>query len=219
MKQYVRHSSKLPLIYGCAFAVMATLAAVTPALAQICNSKAITINCAVIFPGSQFCFGTSGDDVIWGKSTPDIIFGGLGNDTICGNGGNDQLYASHQNAVVGPVSEYDRILGGSGSDTIVGNARGRLDGYGEAGNDIIHAGSMETQNTTGQFLVGGPGNNTLVGAYGDDVLLGDIGNDSLSGLAGNDYMDGYTGTDTGNGGAGNDVCLSIENPTSCEVSQ
>lgn len=121
--------------------------------------------------------------------------------------------------MVGPASEYDRIWGGSGSDTIVGNAYGRLDGYGEGGNDIILAGSMETQNTTEQFLVGGPGNDTLVGAYEQDALLGGIGNDSLSGLDGHDYLDGDTGTDTGDGGAGNDVCLSIESQTNCGVSQ
>jgi len=59
----------------------------------------------------------------------------------------------------------------------------------------------------GQYLFGGPGNDTMNGLGSRDSLFGGTGNDVLSGGQGNDYLDGDAGNDTLTGGSGDDDLL------------
>jgi len=86
------------------------------------------------------------------------------------------------------------------------------DWYVQAGASAMNANASGA--TTGAFMLGGTGNDTLVGSASADVLYGGGGNDSLSGGAGNDvliggagndYLDGGTGADIMVGGTGNDT--------------
>lgn len=77
-----------------------------------------------------------------------------------------------------------------------------LDGiYGSSGNDTI----ILTGVSSGLFVDGGGGGDTLTGSSFDDRFYGNSGNDTINGGEGNDTIRGGQGTDTLNGGVGNDT--------------
>ena len=49
---------------------------------------------------------------------------------------------------------------------------------------------------TGDFFVGGAGDDTWIGTDGQDIASGGGGNDTLSGLGGDDILNGGLGNDT-----------------------
>jgi RTX calcium-binding nonapeptide repeat (4 copies) len=80
--------------------------------------------------------------------------------------------------------------------------------FGDSGNDVIVAGSGNTQVSGGDGndkIVGGRGNDTLCGDNGNDVIVGGLGNDVIFGEAGNDVINGGLGDDLLLGGDGNDT--------------
>jgi Ca2+-binding RTX toxin-like protein len=80
--------------------------------------------------------------------------------------------------------------------------------FGGSGNDVIVAGSGDSQISGGDGndkIVGGRGNDTLCGDNGNDVIVGGLGNDTIFGEAGNDVINGGLGDDLLLGGDGNDV--------------
>lgn len=79
------------------------------------------------------------------------------------------------------------------------------DWYVQAGASPMNANASAS--TTGAFMLGGTGNDTLIGSSSADVLYGGAGNDNLSGGAGNDILIGGTGNDVLDGGAGADQML------------
>ncbi|HMC12126.1 MAG TPA: hypothetical protein VKH44_12585, partial [Pirellulaceae bacterium] len=102
------------------------------------------------------------------------------------------------------------VFGLGGNDKIVVSAA--LDQettiFGDSGNDVIIAGSGDTQIAGGagnDKIVGGRGNDTLCGDNGNDVIVGGLGNDTIFGDAGNDVINGGVGDDLLLGGDGNDV--------------
>lgn len=83
--------------------------------------------------------------------------------------------------------------------------------FGDAGNDILFAGS------NGDYLDGGAGNDHLIGGSGDDkapedfpfaYITGGDGNDIVDGGGGNDIISGGSGQNVIIGGPGNDVFYS-----------
>jgi len=125
--------------------------------------------------GSNFLFGTFGNDQINGRGGSDVLFGLFGNDAIRGGGGNDWMFGGWGN---------DRIHGGNGDDV----------GFGGAGNDRIHGGNGD------DFGFGGSGNDRLIGGRGSDTMFGGSGNDTFVYRAERnvgevDYYSGGSGND------------------------
>lgn len=90
-------------------------------------------------------------------------------------------------AIVGAV----RTIGGAGQNMAVGDGAAQWIVLGP-GNDTLH---------------GGDGNDTVGSESGDDRVYGDAGDDIVFGGAGNDLLSGGTGSDKLNGGTGFDVAL------------
>ena len=61
-----------------------------------------------------------------------------------------------------------------------------------------------TDNTEGEIVAGGTGNDRLYGGGGDDNIRGGAGDDYIEGGLGNDYVQGGIGSDTLVGGLGDD---------------
>jgi hypothetical protein len=124
--------------------------------------------------GDDVVYVFGGDDVVLGGHGADLILGGDGNDTLFGNGGevpgitdDDFLYGEAGN---------DVILGGEGKDVI----------FGGDGNDVLyslHAGLTEDwiRNSTGDFLLGGTGDDILIaaGVTQGATMFGGSGNDVM----------------------------------------
>jgi Ca2+-binding RTX toxin-like protein len=104
----------------------------------MCHGRVATI---VGTEGNDRIHGTSHDDVIAGLDGDDVIFGAGGDDLICGGLGNDYVRA------------------GGGNDTIYGDGGDEEHLHGEAGADVVHAGS----NSMYDLLVGGRGPDKLYG--------------------------------------------------------
>jgi serralysin len=129
---------------------------------------------------------TGHQDLFYGsQSDNDTIYGGDGNDTINGGAGADVIHGGNGD---------DNINGGQG----IAGAMDQL--YGDAGNDIIKAGSQ----TFGSLLDGGAGNDQLYGNFAADTINGGDGNDYLSTGGGADIMHGGAGNDSLKGGTAAD---------------
>jgi Ca2+-binding RTX toxin-like protein len=85
------------------------------------------------------------------------------------------------------------VFGDAGNDVInAGSGNDRA--YGGTGDDLLYGGSGNDQ------LFGGEDNDRLEGQSGNDILRGENGNDALYGSAGFDIMYGDAGDDYLNGG-------------------
>jgi Ca2+-binding RTX toxin-like protein len=161
--------------------------------------------------------GNNGNDVIdahlltnynatlAGGAGNDLLTGGAGNDSLDGGAGNDTLNG-------GPAGN-DTLNGGPGNDLVIGNQNSTVITAAGDGNDVFDfsgaTGNVKfddsADTSTGDTIIGGPGNDTLVGGSGNDSILGAAGNDSLVGGPGNDILVGGAGTNTLQGGPGADT--------------
>jgi Ca2+-binding RTX toxin-like protein len=121
------------------------------------------------------------------------------------------LTAVRDTAIAASVSG-GRELGftrGAGNSVDATGFTGKLQVYGDAGDNLIQDGANST------FLVGAEGNDTLVGGPAADVLDGGPDDDSLDGGAGNDTLIGGTGTNTIADGPGCDNINGDPESSSC----
>ncbi len=151
-----------------------------------------------------------GPDLLLGEAGFDIIFGGGGADDIDGGAGPSYIDGGAGDETIVGGSGPDVIRGGDGNDEI--NGGGHLDFlFGDAGNDILKgdAGVGADDQTYGQKLFGGPGNDLLF-AFAATVDAADVVEKNKLG----DYLDGGDGADelfgnlrqeTLDGGAGDDL--------------
>jgi len=147
--------------------------------------------------GRDFLNGNLGDDSITVRGSGDV-FGEDGADTITtvesanfatlisAGAGNDRVLST-------ATSGLTSIHGDDGDDFIAGGGAVIDQGFGDAGNDTLVAG-------TGDFMDGGDGN---------DSLTTSSSNVSLSGGAGNDVIIVNDGRHTIDGGGGNDGIISF----------
>ncbi len=175
--------------------------------------------------GDDFFNTGSGDDVVFGGAGNDSVIGGLGNESLVGGDGLDTITmavgseALDIDLVAGTatgatvtiaISGFEHVVAGALDDTIQGGTDSvELDGA--DGDDRI-----TSEATTGTFLFGGNGADTLVGGAGADSQFGGNGADSMLGGAGNDtmfagedddFMNGEAGQDTLTGSGGSDTLL------------
>lgn len=184
--------------------------------------------------GDDFILGDTGDDSLLGEMGNDTVTGGSGSDTIDGGSGNDLLSGGadddtftfsdgwgvdtvHGDSLTGTTVDFDSLDFSGTTTGVTVTFTGSEDGtatngpnsvtfddiegiWGSEGNDSIDA----SADSSGVFLVGGEGDDTIRGGSGDDTIYGNVGNDTLSGGAGNDYFFGGDGNDSMSGGAGDD---------------
>ncbi len=154
--------------------------------------------------GNDYASGGSGSDTLYGSGGNDELRGNSGNDTLYGENGNDSLYGDQNNDLLIGGAGDDLLDGGSGDDILRGGT-GRDSLYGGDGNDVLYAQNVSNNNeTSGNYLDGGDGNDSLHGALGNDSLAGAAGHDILYGYAGDDLLEGGAGNDSLYGGDGAD---------------
>ena len=151
--------------------------------------------------------GGGGNDILSGGAGDDLLAGGDGADQMHGGAGNDQVFADAADDV-----SAGNVTGGDGYDQLYMSEDAvlnitDLDAIGfeavEAGNgnDSIDA----STSTSGVYLAGNGGNDTLTSGEASDILMGGEGNDQLTSGAGNDLISGGEGADNILAGEGDDV--------------
>ena len=160
------------------------------------------------------------------------VDGGAGNDTILTGGSKDTITPGPGNDVVRSGGDVDRVIADAGpdgndllelgSDTLNGVddsarteplhlANGVLGGAGGEEDrftgfiEVIGGSGNDEFRSDGEWLRGGPGDDTLTGSPGKDYIFGGSGNDVIRGEAGDDFIYGGDGDDRMEGGAGNDM--------------
>jgi len=121
----------------------------------------------------QALIGGPGPDTIDGRGYDDGISPGRGNDTVEGGAGTDSVGYADAGAGVLIDLRLGTVTGGSGTDTLTGVE----DVGGTSFADVIKG------DGEGNFLGGGPGDDTLRGRPGNDFLYGGDGRDRLIGGA------------------------------------
>jgi hypothetical protein len=145
---------------------------------------------------------TPQQDIINAPNTDDTVTSTLANlqqnDTINGGGGIDTLVLSDGSGTftVDVDNPTNQVTGITPNGATITNFE-RFD-FSGVGGHILMIGS----DSRSDYLVGGPGCDTLRGRGGDDVL---IGNDDV------DVLDGGSGADRMVGGGGNDLYI-VDNP-------
>ncbi|MCV6592972.1 MAG: hypothetical protein OIF48_08485, partial [Silicimonas sp.] len=173
--------------------------------------------------GADVLHAGAGDDYVTGGDGADSLYAGSGSDTLNGGAGDDVIFVDNEDGTA-------TVTGGTGSDeldfirtsgsggftatysgdgagsfsTSEGSASGTFTGIeelgGTGGNETFDASAT----TSGVYLDGEGGDDTLIGGSGADTILADSGDDSVVGGAGNDEIYAGTGTDTIQAGAGDD---------------
>jgi parallel beta-helix repeat protein len=171
--------------------------------------------------GADRIYGDDGNDTIYGFSVagvsdnaPEIVFAGAGNDLVYGSGGADELDGGPGIDILHGLAGNDLIVAGTGigDELYGGDGDDRLQGSDEGADT-----DPDFNDTTrfGDWLEGGPGNDTIYGLGGADAIRGGdgadwvhtgTGGDRVWAGSGNDYVYAGRGTgDTIDGEDGDDV--------------
>ncbi len=177
---------------------------VLPLLVTPVAVNGLSIN-GVVEDGDDILMGDEGTDWLFGGSNRDSLFGGAGSDYLDAGAGNDAVVLGGAgDDVVRGGGNDDTVSGGSGVDQLYGDdGRDYLYGdqdtvgqklHGGGGEDFLYAyaaGDSSDALIQGDHLLGGPGSDFLFGNLRDELLVGGSGNDFLSGdaLAGPQYAD------------------------------
>ena len=148
---------------------------------------------------------------ITGTTSGDTVIGGDGADTIHGAGGADSISTGQGADAIDYWGSEASIDGGNGSDTLVMKAAYtvNLANVDQTSGDTATVSNMENIDasalSTGVWVTGSAGANTITGGAGDDVINGGGGTDVIDGGAGNDTI-AYWGSEVSiAGGAGNNT--------------
>ena len=122
-----------------------------------------------------------GDDTIYGSSVADNIIGNAGNDILIGSAPALENKPHNER----PTADNDTLIGSQGNDLIDGGL----------GNDILFGEEKDSYLSQDSLTITG------------DWILGGLGNDAIYGGQAQDFLQGGQGSDFINAGAGNDVIL------------
>lgn len=166
---------------------------------------------------------TGAGDTLVGGNGDDLLIDSFLNATLEGNSGSDTIQVGYGSATVIGGEDPDgtdvdllsfQLSNDAATVTFTGDEAGvYTDSDGDSGtfsqiegvNGSDQADSIDARlDSSGLFLAGRGGDDTVLGGSGDDILTGDEGNDSLVGGDGGDVIIGDEGSDTLLGGAGDD---------------
>ena len=179
----------------------------------ILTDQADSVDGTVLTSGQTIDAG-DGNDTILLEGSDHSITGGAGDDsielgergtsaTVHGGTGTDTLDWDDTTGTAG----VDVTLSGSGDGSYAwSDASGSGDFSGIYRFNLTDQGDTvdASADTSGVYLNGGQGDDSLTGGTGDDILDGDEGNDTLAGGAGNDTLYADEGDDSLTGGTGED---------------
>jgi hypothetical protein len=152
--------------------------------------------------GNDGLSGLGGNDSIEGGDGDDLLLGGAGSDTINGGAGDDVILGSADGPIGAapnvnsqpPQAQGPEISRGftwvvykQGDLYVQGDAKG----YNVAGVNAL----TPDQETTGNVIDGGAGNDRIGAGSADDLVKGGDGNDSIAGMGGADVLMGEAGDD------------------------
>jgi Ca2+-binding RTX toxin-like protein len=136
------------------------------------------------------------------KIAPTISLGSYGKvlnvedfGTISTGSGKDTITAGDGGSVINSGAGDDTVTGGKGDDTI-NPGDGKNTVHGGGGGDRIAHSSQLSPSTTGEFLYGDGGDDTIKSAFGNDTIDGGSGDDAISSSGGDDTVDGGEGDDS-----------------------
>ncbi|MEM7210578.1 MAG: choice-of-anchor Q domain-containing protein [Pseudomonadota bacterium] len=162
--------------------------------------------------GNDTLEGEAGNDALGGGDDSDLLRGGIGNDFLSGGLGVDTLEGGEGDDVYALVDAVDVIIEapGEGYDRANASVSVTLADNVDAGNLLGSDDLSMTAATTGSWLNGNSGNNTLTGQQGNDRMDGNAGMDTLDGGLGNDILEGGSDADIFVLSAGSDIILDFE---------
>lgn len=156
--------------------------------------------------------GDTGNNELTGGASDDLLAGGAGNDTLTGNGGLDSLIGGAGNDTIFVDSADDVVveLANEGWDRMFSSvsivAPDHVEGLNLQGTGDLSG----TAATTGTWVIGTAGSNTVTGQQGNDRLDGAAGTDTLDGALGNDVLEGGADADIFVLSEGLDLILDFE---------
>lgn len=165
---------------------------------------------------NDLVYAYAGNDIIDAGDGDDVVYAGLGSDRVIGGWGRDTIYATDSaggngnsadvNTIFGDLEdEYAQLPGEpeAGGEEEEGTAPQEDDAgqsdliYGDAGDDVIHAGPGDDR------VYAYAGIDTITGADGDDLIVAGAGSDTISGGWGKDTI--FAGINQAGGGSAGDV--------------
>ncbi len=115
-------------------------------------------------------YGGGGNDTLTGGNFQNLLDGGIGNDVVSGLGGDDWLIGGNG---------ADRIFGGDGNDVLISGVGVFANAATAYSLNQLFGGAITVQDdSAGDVLDGGSGDDRLFASLGDRVIGGD-GNDQL----------------------------------------
>lgn len=139
--------------------------------------------------GYNLVFAGDGADTITSGTGDDELFGGLGNDTVYAGDGYDFVRGEEGDDVLYGEDGNDTLYGGYGADTLNGgDGDDYLDAFDSFYRDYWADFAYEPEDTAGNTLIGGLGNDILVGDAGDDVMQGGADDDTYRNIRGHDEI-------------------------------
>lgn len=176
--------------------------------------------------GADSLMGDDGDDTIYGDAGQDTITGGAGNDSLSGGADKDLfvVYDGFGNDTIdggstaGTTQDDDSIDFANLSSGITVTLTGDEAGTATNGANTVTFTDIESiegtnyadsinasADSTGVYLGGDAGDDTITGGSGGDTIEGGAGADTVWAGAGDDWISGGSGNDTLQGASGNDT--------------
>ena len=179
--------------------------------------------------GNDALDGGAGDDSIDGGDGHDLIGGGAGADSIFGGNGNDNIFSGHSLRAPRQTRVGQTWTPPAGGEvSVAGDTWGVYKAAGSSSYTVDGGGGL-TNDTVGDYVDAGAGNDRVTGSNGNDRIEAGSGNDTVWGMGGSDSISGgddhdllkgdgsgtapgfyqtladsLHGNDTLDGGAGND---------------
>lgn len=156
---------------------------------------------------SNFLYGGKGNDYLEAGSKGDVLVGGYGNDLIIGGVGGDYIYGS---ADIYPVyidsifTVRDWSVSPDAQSQVPPTLVGNTFQFQPVQFTGIE-GTLTTDDTAGDVMYGGKGNDYIQGGLGNDYIDGGDNDDALFGGGGDDIIIGGNGADWITGDSGNNV--------------
>lgn len=139
--------------------------------------------------------GGAGDDSIDGGDGNDLIGGGAGADYILGGAGNDEIFSGMTLSVPRQTDVNKKWTAPAGAEVFLASDTWGVYKAVGASSYTVEGGNPHDQDSIGDYVDAGTGDDRVTGSNGNDRIEGGEGNDSLWGMGGRDALSGGDGND------------------------